>query len=64
MGYAIKRFREEKGLSQEELAKKSGVSRNLIARLESGNLKKTSTETLFKLAKALDKKVNDIFFEN
>ncbi|MDO4480511.1 MAG: helix-turn-helix transcriptional regulator [Erysipelotrichaceae bacterium] len=62
MGFKIKEAREEKGITQEELSNKSGVSRNLISRLESGDLKSTSTNTLIKIANALEKSVNDIFF--
>lgn len=64
MGFRIKELREEKNWSQSVLAEKSGVSRNLIARLESGELTFTTTDTLLKLAKALGKKVNEIFFED
>lgn len=64
MGFRIKKLREEKKWTQKELALESGVSQNLIARLESGSLTSTSTDTLFKLAKALGKKVEDIFFED
>lgn len=64
MHFKIKELREQKGWTQEKLANKSNVSRNLIARLESGSLDKTSTDTLFKLAKALEVKVESIFFEN
>lgn len=64
MGFRIKELREEKGWSQSVLAEKSGVSRNLIARIESGELTCTTTDTLLKLAKAFGKKVNDIFFED
>lgn len=64
MGFRIKQFREENDWTQEELSKKSGVSRNLIARLESGELKNTSTNTLFKLARAFNRKVEEIFFED
>ena len=52
MGFRIKELREEKNWSQSVLAEKSGVSRNLIARLESGELTFTTTDTLLKLAKA------------
>lgn len=61
MGFRIKELREEKNWSQCVLAEKSGVFRNLIARLESGELTFTTTDTLLKLAKALGKKVNEIF---
>ena len=61
MEYKIRAFRLALKMSQEELAKKSGVSRTTISGLESGNIKVTTTETLQKIARALDKKVSDIF---
>lgn len=63
MGYKIKELREEKKMSQEDLSKKSGVSRTIISGLESGTIKETSTKTLRKIAVALEKKVSDIFFD-
>ena len=63
MGYKIREFRNEIKMSQDELAKKSGVSRTIISRLESGTLTTTTTDTLLKIAKALNRKVADIFFE-
>lgn len=61
MEYKIKERREEEGLSQSELAKKSNVSRTIISGLESGTINVTTTETLLKIAKALNCKVKDIF---
>lgn len=61
MGFKIKEAREKENLSQAELARKSGVSQNLIARLESGSLTNTTTDTLFKISKALNVKVEQIF---
>ena len=63
MQYRVKEIREEKGISQETLAKKSGVSRATISGLESGKVKITSTKTLSKIAKALDKKMSELFYE-
>lgn len=63
MGYKIKEYRLKKTMSQTELAEKSGVSRTIISGLESGSITTTTTETLLKIAKALDTKVADIFFE-
>ena len=63
MEYKIKAIREEMRMSQQELAVKSGVSRATISGLESGTLTVTTTETLIKIAKALGKKVSDIFLE-
>ena len=50
-------------MSQTELAEKANVSRAIISGLESGNTVVTTTETLSKLAAALEKKVSDIFFD-
>lgn len=62
MQFKVKEKRIEKGLTQEELAKKSGVSRTIISGLESGRTIVTSTDTLIKLANALEAKVSDIFW--
>lgn len=61
MPYKIREARLEKHLSQEELAKLAGVSRQTVCGLESGAIKITTTETLIKIAAALGKKVSDIF---
>ena len=61
MQYRVKEIREAKGVSHEELAKKSGVCRTTISGLESGSVKVTSTKTLSKIAEALNKKVSDLF---
>jgi transcriptional regulator with XRE-family HTH domain len=62
MGYRIKEVREEKRMTQEELAERSGVSRATISALENGTERATSTKTLLKLADALDTTVDAIFF--
>lgn len=64
MGYKIKECREAANMSQTELSAKSGVSRATIWALERGEKKVTTTRTLMKLAKALGKTVDDIFFQN
>ena len=61
MSYRIKELRESAGLTQDELAQKAKVARSLIAALESGWRKETSTVTLRKLATALDVSVCEIF---
>lgn len=63
MRYKIKEYREEKGMSQSELSEKASVSRTIISGLESGRTIVTTTDTLSKIAKALDKTVSDIFLE-
>ena len=62
MGFKIKEKRLELGMSQEQLAEMSGVSRTIISGLESGKTTVTTTETLLKLSKALGCRVKDIFF--
>ena len=62
MGYKIKEARENKRLSQEELAKRSGVSRTTIVFLENGKTEDVKISTLQKLASALGMTVQEIFF--
>ena len=64
MGYKIKQVRESKGMSQEELSEKAGVSRTIISNLETNPLAETTTTTLKKIAEALETTVSAIFFEN
>lgn len=62
MGYKIKEVREEKRMTQEELAKKSGVSRSTIVGIEKGTISDVKMSTLQKLASAMDTTVQAIFF--
>lgn len=55
----LKRLREERGLTQEKLAKRSGVSHGYLARLEIG-MHDPSLSTLAKLAKALKVSVAEL----
>lgn len=61
MGFKIRKCREEAGMTQEQLSKRSGVSRATISGLESGRIKVTSTGTLLKIADAIGKEVGDLF---
>lgn len=63
MQYKIKEFREEKKMTQVELSEKAKVSRAIISGLESGAITVTTTDTLSKIASALDKRVSDIFLD-
>ena len=60
----LKEIREKQGISQEELAEKSEVSRTTISELETEKKEVTTNITLEKIAKALGLKVADIFFIN
>jgi len=55
----LTRFREERGLSQTELAAKARISREYLWRLEAGRQDPT-LGTLEKLAKALKVKVTEL----
>jgi len=60
----LKEVREEKEMSQQELAEKSSVSRTTISELETGKTEVVTNTTLEKIAKALNRKVTDIFFQD
>lgn len=57
----LKEVRAEKGLSQAELAKMVGVSRNTISSIETGQFSPTAKLALV-LCIALDKKFEEIFY--
>ena len=60
----VKEYRLKEGMSQEELAKKSGVSRTTISDLENEKVDVVTNITLQKIANALNRKVSTIFFIN
>lgn len=62
MGYKIREIREAKGMSQEALAEKAGISRTIIWNLETNPDAVTTTKTLKSIADALDTTVDKIFF--
>ena len=55
----LKKFRADRGMTQEALAEKAGISRVYLARLETGKQDPTLT-TLKNLAKALKVKVGEL----
>jgi len=59
----LKEIRKEQRLSQDELAKMVGVSRNTISSIETGQFSPTAKLALV-LCIALDKKFEDIFYFN
>ena len=61
--YRIKECREECKMTQEELSKRSGVSRQIIYKLENDMNTVTTTETLKRIASALNRKVSEIFLD-
>ena len=57
----LKEARTEKGISQSELAKMVGVSRNTISSIETGQFNPTAQLALV-LCLALDKKFEELFY--
>lgn len=58
----LKEVRQKRGITQEELAKKSGVLKATILDLEDGKIKNVSASTIVNLSKVLNCKVSDIFY--
>jgi len=63
MGWKLKEARVEKGITQQELADLSGINRVTIALIESGKTQDVMSSTILKLARALDKPIEEIFFD-
>lgn len=57
----LSEVRKDKGLTQEELAKKSGISRVTIANIERGAVTNLKISTMLSLANTLDSTVEEIF---
>ena len=58
----LKEYRLKRKMTQAELAEKSDVSRTTIVYLERGSATVAKTDTLMKLATALNASVKEIFF--
>lgn len=61
MDNKVKEIRVKKGLSQEELANKSNISRYLISKIENGEDVNLTKNTMISISKALDKPVVEVF---
>lgn len=57
----LKKLRQQKKFTLEELAKLTGLSRMTIFKIEKGIIKNPSSLTLQKLAKALDVSIEELF---
>lgn len=58
----IREIREEKGLTQEQLAKKSGVSRPFLSNIENGSAIPTM-KTAIKISESLHKTLDELFYD-
>lgn len=63
LGEKIKQLRQEKGLSQMLLEKKSGVNSKLLSKYENGRIIPTA-DTLRKIAEGLDISADYLIFDN
>jgi putative transcriptional regulator len=61
--FTMKQARAEKGLSQQELADKLGVSRQTINAIEKGDYN-PSIRLCIDICKALDKTLDELFWED
>jgi transcriptional regulator with XRE-family HTH domain len=61
--YRIKEVRLARGLTQTELAKRAGITRATLWRIESGRDVITTSDTLAKLCTALDTTIEHIFLQ-
>jgi transcriptional regulator with XRE-family HTH domain len=60
LGQAIRRLREQRGLTQEQLAEKAKVSQPYLSHLEGGRRQSPSVTMVHRIAKALGVKIEDV----
>ena len=60
IGKNIKKFRQEKGLSQDKLSKRADLSLNTVVKIELDESPNPTIETIQRIAKALDVSVDDL----
>ena len=63
MEYRVRQIREERKMSQEELEKKSGISRQTISAIENNRAGEVKIGTLMAIANALETTIDSLFFQ-
>lgn len=63
-GKNLKRYRQFRGLTQEDLAIKVGISKDTISRLEINKAGRFGLEHLISICEILDVKIEELFFED
>ena len=64
MRYRVKEIREQKNMSQEELERRSGISRQTISAIENDKVRENvKAGTLLAIANALGTTVDALFFQ-
>ena len=61
-GSTLRKIRDERGYSQEELAERAGLHRNYVGGVERGE-RNVALENIVKLAKALSVSPRDLFVD-
>lgn len=59
IGFKIKKLREEKNLSQEQLANLLEISQSKLSKIENGRLKKIEMKLVLKFCKSIDVSLDD-----
>ena len=60
IGKNIKKYRQEKGISQDKLSKLADLSLNTVVKIELDESPNPTIETIQRIAKALDVSVDDL----
>ena len=60
IGKNIKKFRQDKGLSQDKLSKIADLSLNTVVKIELDDSPNPTIETIQRIAKALEVSVDDL----
>lgn len=63
LGDNIKKFRNKRNLSQDNLARKAGIPYATLIKIESNVVKKPSVQNVAKIAEALEVKIEDLLRE-
>lgn len=58
----LRKIRKDKGMTLKKLSELSGVSMGYLCHLEQGSRRNPSIEKMERIAKALDKTIFEIFF--
>jgi len=60
IAHNVRKIRKKAGLSQDKLAREADVAYNTVVKIESGENKNPTIETLRNIAKALDVSVDEL----
>ena len=60
IGHNIKKIRVKKGMTQDDLVRKSGVKHTTLTKIESNVVTKPTVQTVAKIAKALGIAIEDL----